>query len=530
MNSINVAESKAALQSFRVAELQSLLSAFGRSKVGRKQELLLRTLDLYKDPKLASRMHAKVKELERSRHSHHRSHPYATHGPPISSSPFYPVNPDVKLAALPFHEKWMTLVRPTTLNCSGRVLHYGASRPDETTVKFNLAADVTETIKASRIKQTFDSKTPYKMQIILRLCPLELSCSQHDQYPPNCHVSVNGSHLHLPGYQPARTPAEHRKYGQPVDITTLCHLSPNVVNCVTVQAAHALNGQRFVVAIQICRNRTALDLLHAVQSSIRNADHSRALIKQKLASDPDSEIATTSLRISLLCPLGKMRMLHPGRATTCNHLQCFDIATFLQMNERKARWICPVCDGVAAYECLFIDGLMMEILSRAPQSVDHIELLERRVVEASAAGKDSCAANTPCPHIRIGRKHATIVTCAWPIVGSDAISAIVSSCTQKGCDRFDRRQRRRRERAADTARSVPHSSSGPRCRHLQDSILCRCEACLLFRSGVQCLRLLPAVRRPVRPFRCFSTPESTHRHHLSTLPRRGTSPRCRSAS
>ena len=309
-----------------------------------------------------------------------------------------------------------------------------------------------------------------------------------------------------------------------MDITTLCHLSPNVVNCVTVQAAHALNGQRFVVAIQICRNRTALDLLHAVQSSIRNADHSRALIKQKLASDPDSEIATTSLRISLLCPLGKMRMLHPGRATTCNHLQCFDIATFLQMNERKARWICPVCDGVAAYECLFIDGLMMEILSRAPQSVDHIELLEDGSWKPLQPAK---TAAQPTPPALISASVASMPPLSpapGPSFGSDAVSAIVSSCTQKGCDRFDRRQRRRRERAADTARSVPHSSSGP------DVVIFKTVSCAGAKHasssapGCSVCVFCPQFVRPVRPFRCFSTPESTHRHHLSTLPRRGDIP------
>ncbi|MEQ2233037.1 hypothetical protein ILYODFUR_017642, partial [Ilyodon furcidens] len=78
--------------------------------------------------------------------------------------------------------------------------------------------------------------------------------------------------------------------------------------------------------------------------------------KEKLTADPDSEIATTSLRVSLLCPLGKMRLTVPCRAVTCSHLQCFDAALYLQMNEKKPSWICPVCDKNAAYENLIIDG------------------------------------------------------------------------------------------------------------------------------------------------------------------------------
>lgn len=79
-------------------------------------------------------------------------------------------------------------------------------------------------------------------------------------------------------------------------------------------------------------------------------------VKEKLKEDADCEIATTSLRVSLMCPLGKMRMMTPCRATTCQHLQCFDASLFLQMNERKPTWNCPVCDKPATYDNLVIDG------------------------------------------------------------------------------------------------------------------------------------------------------------------------------
>jgi hypothetical protein len=48
-------------------------------------------------------------------------------------------------------------------------------------------------------------------------------------------------------------------------------------------------------------------------------------------TDTDLEVATTTLKVSLLCPLGKMRMKIPCRANTCSHLQCFDASTFLQV-------------------------------------------------------------------------------------------------------------------------------------------------------------------------------------------------------
>lgn len=101
-------------------------------------------------------------------------------------------------------------------------------------------------------------------------------------------------------------------------------------------------------------------------------------VKEKLNEDADSEIATTSLRVSLACPLGKMRMSTPCRASTCSHLQCFDASLFLLMNERKPTWNCPVCDKAALYDNLVIDGYFQEVLSSSKllSEVNEIQLLQ----------------------------------------------------------------------------------------------------------------------------------------------------------
>merc|ERR1712008_316627 len=79
-------------------------------------------------------------------------------------------------------------------------------------------------------------------------------------------------------------------------------------------------------------------------------------------NDNDADVATTSLKVTVSCPLGKMRMRVPCLPQTCSHLQCFDAATFLQMNERKPTWNCPVCDSKAMYNDLLIDGYFQEVL------------------------------------------------------------------------------------------------------------------------------------------------------------------------
>lgn len=77
----------------------------------------------------------------------------------------------------------------------------------------------------------------------------------------------------------------------------------------------------------------------------------------------DDDVAPTMLKVSLMCPLGKMRMTTPCRARTCNHFQCFDASLYLQMNERKPTWVCPVCDKPAVFDNLVIDGYFQDVLA-----------------------------------------------------------------------------------------------------------------------------------------------------------------------
>ena len=62
------------------------------------------------------------------------------------------------------------------------------------------------------------------------------------------------------------------------------------------------------------------------------------------------------------------------RATTCKHLQCFDAATFLYMNEKKSTWKCPVCDQPALFEHLSIDGYFLNVINSQKLGCDEHEI------------------------------------------------------------------------------------------------------------------------------------------------------------
>nr|XP_020665900.1 E3 SUMO-protein ligase PIAS3 isoform X2 [Pogona vitticeps] len=362
------------VMSFRVSELQVLLGFAGRNKSGRKHELLTKALQLLKSG-CSPAVQMKIKELYRRRfprkiltpsdlsmlHLQAGQLPSATAltqgamchlpydngsvasavpagmlppvpmlGPkheadvPHLSPPIHPVHPDVKMRRLPFYDVYDELIKPTTL------ASVNSQRFEEAHFTFALTPQQVQQILTSRDILP-GAKCDYTVQVQLRFCLCETSCPQEDYFPPNLFVKINGKLCPLPNYS---------------------------------------------LSVYLVKQLTSVTLLQKLRAKgIRNPDHSRALIKEKLTADPDSEIATTSLRVSLMCPLGKMRLIVPCRAFTCTHLQCFDAALYLQMNEKKPTWTCPVCDKKAPYEALIIDGLFMEILNSVTDC-DEIQFME----------------------------------------------------------------------------------------------------------------------------------------------------------
>ncbi|XP_074930977.1 E3 SUMO-protein ligase PIAS3 isoform X8 [Phalacrocorax aristotelis] len=373
------------VMSFRVSELQVLLGFAGRNKSGRKHELLAKALQLLKSG-CSPAVQMKIKELYRRRFPrkiltpsdlsmlHVQAGPLpsaaalapgtACHLPydrgsgavPVAlpppapkheadvqrlSSPVHPVHPDVKMKRLPFYDVYDELIKPTTLASTN------SQRFEEAHFTFALTPQQVQQILTSRDILP-GAKCDYTVQVQLRFCLCETSCPQEDYFPPNLFVKVNGKLCPLPGYlPPTKNGAEPKRPSRPVNITPLARLSATVPNTIVVNWSSEF-GRNYSLSVYLVKQLTSVTLLQKLRAKgIRNPDHSRALIKEKLTADPDSEIATTSLRVSLMCP----------------------------MNEKKPTWTCPVCDKKAPYDNLIIDGLFMEILNSCTDC-DEIQFME----------------------------------------------------------------------------------------------------------------------------------------------------------
>ncbi|XP_063356649.1 E3 SUMO-protein ligase PIAS2-like [Pelmatolapia mariae] len=279
-----------------------------------------------------------------------------------------PVIRPVEMKPLPFYDVLDVLLKPSSLGAT-------------TTQRGNQEEHFI--LKAEQVRKLFVSREflpggrkIYNVQIQLRFCLSERSCPQEDSYPSGLGIKVNGKVFRLPGYaRPPKNGMEQKSPGRPLNITSLIKHTSSVRNTISVTWAPEI-GKIYSMSVYLVRQLTSRLVLQRLRmKGTSNPDHSRALIKEKLTADPDSEIAIASLRVSLMCPLGKMRLTVPCRAVTCSHLQCFDAALYLQMNEKKPTWLCPVCDKKATYESLIIDGLFLEILNDC-SDVDEIEFQE----------------------------------------------------------------------------------------------------------------------------------------------------------
>ncbi|XP_040178504.1 E3 SUMO-protein ligase PIAS4 [Rana temporaria] len=428
-------EAKNMVMSFRVSDLQMLLGYVGRSKSGLKHELVTRALQLVQFD-CSPEVFKKIKELYETRYSKkptdlvttaatqltqsHRSdsllvHPsfdhgttatrtqpnmeyqsvYAKHVNGISRIPPKAINkPEVRLVKLPFYDVVDELLKPTEL------VAQNSEKLQDSPCVFVLSPRQVDLIKNSRDLHPGTKS----VQVVLRICYTDTSCPQEDQYPPNIAVKVNHNYCSVPGYYPSNKPGvEPKRPCRPINLTNLMYLS-SASNRVTVTWGNY--GKSYSVGLYLVRQRTSSELLQRLKTiGVKHPELCKTLVREKLCLDPDSEIATTGVRVSLICPLVKMRLTVPCRAETCAHLQCFDAVFYLQMNEKKPTWTCPVCDKPAQYDQIIIDGLLSKILSEC-KDADEIEFLVDGSWRPITAEKErSCS--PVCPVLEIGSPEMT---------------------------------------------------------------------------------------------------------------------------
>ena len=100
--------------------------------------------------------------------------------------------------------------------------------------------------------------------------------------------------------------------------------------------------------------------------------HLIALIVVK-AEMRDADIVPGPETLTLKDPISMTRIELPAKSRFCAHTSCFDLATFLTLNEQTPTWICPICSrSVSSEDDLFIDGYFNDILQNTNRAVESV--------------------------------------------------------------------------------------------------------------------------------------------------------------
>ncbi|KAJ4786807.1 hypothetical protein LUZ62_038053 [Rhynchospora pubera] len=196
----------------------------------------------------------------------------------------------------------------------------------------------------------------------------------NDSVPFRMHWPIY-SELHVNGLQMR---VMTRPYQQPLGcngrddcplIGTCCREGYNKI------AFSRADSRKFCLAIRIARHRTLNEVLNLIPKEEEGETYMDALARVQRCigggtatgnaddSDSDIELVSDSVTVNLRCPMSGMRMKVAGRFKSCAHMGCFDLETFVALNERSRKWQCPICLKNYSLESVIIDPYFNRITS-----------------------------------------------------------------------------------------------------------------------------------------------------------------------
>ncbi|XP_022173661.1 E3 SUMO-protein ligase PIAS2-like [Myzus persicae] len=266
-----------------------------------------------------------------------------------------------KFTKLPFYEVIKDIIKPTLLDDTSRcILSKCPEGTREHEFKYTMSIEDLNYIALNR--DISYGKSNYLFNCQIRICQLDqiVSTEVTDELPKGLIIKINGTACPLPPFLPARPGKESRLTSGPINCAQILQLNPISPNRITIYWIP--DGKKYALAMYIVKQISADTLIKELRvNKVRSSDETKNYIIKKLTFvDPD--LASTSFGFSLVCQLSTVKMKLPAKSIHCNHLQCFDAATFILMNEKNPKWICPTCHESCLYDEIRIDGYFLEIV------------------------------------------------------------------------------------------------------------------------------------------------------------------------
>ncbi|KAB2598098.1 E3 SUMO-protein ligase SIZ1-like [Pyrus ussuriensis x Pyrus communis] len=128
----------------------------------------------------------------------------------------------------------------------------------------------------------------------------------------------------------------------------------------------ACDNRAFCLGVRLVKRRTVQQVLNLIPKEEDGELFEDALARIRRCigggpavaaedSDSDLEVISDSISVNLRCPMSGGRMKVAGRFKPCAHMGCFDLETFVELNQRSRKWQCPVCLKNYSVEDVIID-------------------------------------------------------------------------------------------------------------------------------------------------------------------------------
>ncbi|KAJ6171859.1 hypothetical protein N7470_000926 [Penicillium chermesinum] len=155
----------------------------------------------------------------------------------------------------------------------------------------------------------------------------------------------------------------------PLDLSTYVKQGENDLVIKLLLDKNECQNMRYAFAVEIMK----IEQFEKIRSMVQTitADEVRYKIQQRLnpsTDDDDLAVVTDSLTIGLIDPFTAQVFKDPARSINCNHLECFDLDTYIKTRKSESgpgpmmdNWRCPICSSDARPHQLVLDAFLAAI-------------------------------------------------------------------------------------------------------------------------------------------------------------------------
>ncbi|CAJ0578312.1 unnamed protein product, partial [Mesorhabditis spiculigera] len=383
------------LNSFKLTELQPLIAELGGAKFGKKGELITRIMAFVRDPVRQQRSMQLVRSYQNrsmrpgppvamgNRYGGY-SMPgfsggayqgYAGHAAMQRAGGTVKYLQNFQAVSLPFFDVVERLLPAVELSaCSPVHQKISTTQAAAFTIPQNYAQSLSY--------RGIDTYPLPRHEVQMRFFLLNENWQnnpQNDEFPLNCSVRVNDFNVPLPPIIPSnRQNQEPKRPSRPLNITPAIQQTGHIHQTPYQVRVEWLADKRVwafeVNLVYRVNSKILIERLTNDSARLQAAESTKQVIIRRL-SNGDDDVCLTTMKASIKCPLTRTRLRTPVRCRDCDHLQCFDLENYIQMNEKKPTWKCPVCPRLAPFSRLIVDGYFVDVLKETRNEVEEVELL-----------------------------------------------------------------------------------------------------------------------------------------------------------